>query len=733
MSLGTQLNRIFVSLFLLTALLCSALIFFFQQQQLQTTADKLAVFLEHIAAENALTLVKDLVGHDVSAITSQLNSIVNVKGIHRTVVYDPNGHTIAAIGEPTDLPPPKYRYPPSSMHRIVGDTLIFMTPLNADNTTEGYLLLEYPLLDLKEKASRHLVFFTLSIFLLLFILLILINTFTHKSIINPLNNLIAVMSKVETGSFGRQIEVTGSHELQDLSKTFNDMSQKISLGYVKIRQSRIFVERIMDTIDSILVAIRADYVITAWNNAAVQRTGVQKNKAVGQKIFSVFKELGSFKEVINNSIHKEQPEFIHRREIAGILYNVYIYPFPDKSLSGALIRLDDITLVEEKEIQLRQAQKMETVGLLAGGVAHDFNNMLGGIMGAAELIKFKKPTQEVEGYLEIIIASCQRAADLTSKLLAFSRKSRLVTKALDVHDAIAAAIALLQRSLNKDIQITTEFQAADSVIEGDLTELQNSLLNLSINAAHAMPNGGQLTFSTRQVSLEEVQRETTLFDLAAGPYIAINVRDTGQGIAAEHLDSIFEPFFTTKTQGKGTGLGLSAVYGTVQQLHGAITVESTPGVATTFHLYFPLAKQQVAVTKASAKALQYGTGCILVVDDEVIVRTTAAEMLKTLGYRVLVAENGRKGLNMYTQQQERIDLVLLDMIMPEMNGTDCFLALRKVNPQVKVILSSGFTPGTALNKLKELGLNSFLHKPYQIQDLSTAIADVLKQDQGTTT
>ena len=726
MTLETKLNRVVIVLFIVAAIMYTALLVYFQQQRIELTAGKIAFFLESIAENNTKSLANELFESRYRAIKLRLESIVNTQGIDHAAVFDTHAESIVDTDKNgNNLTLQKKALPSSAVHRVENSNLIFITPIQAYDETFGFLYLQYPLKDLKKEETRNLLLFALSILLFMLITLILIKTFIRKSIVSPLNNLIIVMGDVKTGSFGRQIEVTGSDEIQKLSQTFNLMSEKISTGYVKIRKTRLFIEQIIDTIDSILISIEVDNRVTAWNAAAVHYTGLEKPEAVGEDLFTVFPHLQDFKKQITDTIHLGKDEFIYRQSIGGIFYNIFIYSLPDKDAPGALIRLDDITHLEEKENQLRQAQKMETVGQLAGGVAHDFNNMLSGVMGAAELLKLKNQNPETTTYLDIILDSGKRAADLVTKLLAFSRKNKLETQAIDVHDAITAAIALLKRSIDKNIKITTTLHATRSVIEGNLTELQHNFLNLGINASHAMPKGGELSFSTRLVDRDEISLTGSVFELAPGTYIEIDVQDTGQGIPEEYMNAIFEPFFTTKEQGKGTGLGLSAVYGTVQQLHGAVVVDSTPGSGTVFHLYFPLSDQQPVVELDSGTPLVKGRARILVVDDEELVRTTATGLLEALGYNVLTAENGRKAVEIYAREHETIDLVLLDMMMPEMNGTNCFLALRELVPQVRVILSSGFTPDAELDKLKGMGLAGFISKPYQLNELSQVLDGAL--------
>lgn len=266
--------------------------------------------------------------------------------------------------------------------------------------------------------------------------------------------------------------------------------------------------------------------------------------------------------------------------------------------------------------------------------------------------------------------------------------------------------------------------ATRDTIVGDSSLLQNSLLNLCINASHAMPEGGLLKISTHEVDIDDFFCQSSSFALEPGKYIELEVRDSGCGIPREKLARIFEPFFTTKEAGAGTGLGLSTVYGTVQQHKGAIDVYSEVGEGTVFKMLLPLSFRGGDLAK-DAIEVPYGTGCILVVDDEDIMRFTAKEILEKYGYTVILAENGKEAVEQFCKNESMIDLVLLDMIMPVMNGRDCFKQLKRIDPQVKVVLSSGFLREEDFQEMMQDGLSGFIRKPYLTSALCCTIHDTL--------
>lgn len=385
----------------------------------------------------------------------------------------------------------------------------------------------------------------------------------------------------------------------------------------------------------------------------------------------------------------------------------------------------DMTETHKIQEQLNHTQKMDAIGQLAGGVAHDFNNMLGGIMGAAELLHLNQDIPEKRArYINMIKSTAERAGELTAKLLAFSRKSEIELRPVDIHKAIDDTLELLHHSIDRRIDIRRELNAEYHVINGDMSQLMNIFLNLGINAGHAMPDGGTLTFSTRITDLDRTWCAINSPDLVPGSYIIVEVMDTGRGIPPENINRIFEPFFTTSEKGKGTGLGLPAVYGNVKQHHGAITVYSEPGRGTVFHMYLPLAVE-TAILPVNNDELIKGHGLVLVVDDEEIMRITAREILQMLGYDVIEAVNGREGVDIYQAEHGRIDAVLLDMVMPVMNGHECFRKLKEINPDVNVIIASGFMLDHNIEDMKTSGLKGFIRKPYKTSELSRTLAGVI--------
>lgn len=382
-----------------------------------------------------------------------------------------------------------------------------------------------------------------------------------------------------------------------------------------------------------------------------------------------------------------------------------------------LIRASYLDVTERKSMEerLRQAEKMDAIGQLAGGVAHDFNNQLSAITGFAEMLLESLQGDE-RRLANNILNAAMRAAELTKNLLAFSRKGRFLSARVDVHAVIAEVIALLQCSIDRRIRILQILEARPSLTIGDPTQIQNALLNLAINARDAMPEGGDLTFATDNLELTDNANE---FELPPGRYLQVRVEDTGSGIPREVQKRMFEPFFTTKPSGKGTGLGLAAVYGMVKGHKGGMQVVSEVGRGTTFRICFPILErpEDVATPAQAATVSEGGHHHVLVVDDDESVRSMLGEMLTKHGHRVTLCADGVEAVASYGASWKEIDIVILDMIMPRMGGRDTYLALRQINPEVKVILVSGYSINGQAQAILDAGVLDFLQKPFQAAEL----------------
>ena len=394
----------------------------------------------------------------------------------------------------------------------------------------------------------------------------------------------------------------------------------------------------------------------------------------------------------------------------------------------AIVR--DVTARKRLEEQLRQREKMDAIGQLAGGVAHDFNNQLSGVMGFAELLTERLEDPVLCGYAANIMKAATHAADLTRKLLAFGRKGKYLSVPTDVHAVIGEVVDLLGRSIDKRIEIRQHLDAIPSTVLADPAQIQNAILNLGLNARDAMPQGGTLVFETCVVPLTEALPAE---ELAPGRYVTVSVTDTGVGIDAETKKRLFEPFFTTKEVGKGTGLGLASAYGAVKNHGGTIRIYSEPGHGSTFSIYLPVYEpvhEAEDVLSRGVAGLPMGHGRILIVDDEEVILHLVSAMLRQQGYEVVTCRSSVEAIALYRAEWGRIDLVILDMVMPVLGGREVFLAMREINPKIKAVLSSGFSVDGEAHGILELGVRAFVQKPFRMADLTRTVAEVLRNDEG---
>jgi PAS domain S-box-containing protein len=385
----------------------------------------------------------------------------------------------------------------------------------------------------------------------------------------------------------------------------------------------------------------------------------------------------------------------------------------------------DITDRKRLEQQLLQSQKLEGVGTLAGGIAHDFNNLLAMVLGSAELLQRQLADHpELKKYVDRIIEASERGTSISRQLLIFSRPDEAELKPISLSHTISELKEMLKHFLPKSISIETEIQADNAIIMGDAGQIHQALLNLALNAGDAMKNTGRLTIKEFDVPPEVMKKRFTMEH--AGGYIAVSVADTGVGMDEKTRQRIFDPFFTTKAPGKGTGLGLGIVHGIVKNHHGVIFVESTPGQGSTFTLYFPvLPHEEKTVVAAGTRAEHRQCARILVVDDELLLRELLSEFLGGLGYTVLLAANGSEALDIFRAQRDSIDMVITDLGMPGMGGEELFRQLHRIDPAVKVVVSSGYLDGTTKENLLRMGIKNVLIKPFKMGEIDGAIRSIL--------
>jgi two-component system, cell cycle sensor histidine kinase and response regulator CckA len=390
--------------------------------------------------------------------------------------------------------------------------------------------------------------------------------------------------------------------------------------------------------------------------------------------------------------------------------------------------VEDVTNRLQLEKQLVQAQKFEAIGQLAGGIAHDFNNMIGAIIGWADLgTEETDPGSRIHRHFEKVRQQADRAAALTKQLLAFARRQILEPRSIDLNQVTVEALSLLENVIGSNIEIGASLAPDLAIVRADPVQIEQVLMNLCINARDAMPDGGSLKVETCNIILDHAF--CTLEPQARpGDYAVLSVTDTGTGMDRATLDRIFEPFFTTKELGKGTGLGLATVYGIVTQHGGFMQVSSELGSGTTFRAYFPASTEAPRTEVAcDADPMRRGSETILIAEDHEALRQVAHETLARLGYHVISAVDGEEAVHKFVANSRRVDLALLDVMLPKLSGTEVFARIREENPELPVILSTGYSPDISqLDRVRQRGL-PILQKPYSPHELARRVRETLDQ------
>jgi two-component system cell cycle sensor histidine kinase/response regulator CckA len=494
---------------------------------------------------------------------------------------------------------------------------------------------------------------------------------------------------------------------------------------------------IVESSDDAIVSKDLDGVILTWNGGAERIYGYTADEVRGRPMSLLLPpdrpdEETLILDQIKRGERVDHSETVRvRKDGRRIDVSLSISPIRDQDgiVRGVSHVARDISERKALERQLLQTQKLESLGVLAGGVAHDFNNLLTGILGNASLVADSlPPSNPNHRILEECVKAAERAAHLTRQLLAYAGKGQFVIEAVNLSSLVKEISTLVNTSIPRKVQVRLELQPDLPAIEADTGQLQQVIMNLVINAAEAIgDNVGLVVVTTGEQEVNESYSATVWAnaELRPGRYVTLEVHDSGSGMDEATLQRIFDPFFTTKFTGRG--LGLAAVSGIMRAHKGAMKVYSVPGKGTTFKLLFPVADVVMTSPRhTTLPSVAKGSGTILVVDDEQIVRDTARNTLERYGYRILIAKDGREAVELFREVQEEIALVLLDLTMPYMNGEEVLRELQSIRPRVRVLLSSGFNEVEAVRRFTGKGLAGFIQKPYTSMALAEKIKHVLQ-------
>ncbi len=510
-----------------------------------------------------------------------------------------------------------------------------------------------------------------------------------------------------------------------------------------LRRSEDLLRMLINATNEAIISIGQDGLITLFNPAAEKMFGLKEEEMIGQPLDLLMPEdyRDQHRQYVKSyfatgKLNKAIGKII---ELPGLRSNGKVFPMEislsagkhgDKKFVIAVAR--DITerkAVEEErktlEAQLQHAQKMESVGTLAGGIAHDFNNLLMAVQGNVSLmlmdIDSTHPTYE---RLKNVEKQIQSGARLTSHLLGYARKGKYEVKPLDLNQLVEETSDTFGRT-RKEVMIHWELSEDLSAIKADPGQIEQVLLNLYVNAADAMPGDGNLILKTMNMTHKDMKDK--VYDPKPGKYVLLTVTDTGTGMDDETIVRIFDPFFTTKEMGRGTGLGLASTYGIIKGHGGYIDVDSKKGQGSTFNIYLPVSKIKFEKAIEAAEQFIRGTGTVLVVDDEDEVLEIAKELLEAMGYRVISAKDGKGAVEVYKKNRDDINIVVLDMVMPNMGGGEAYDRMKEINPDIKVLLSSGFSIDGEATEIMERGCDGFIQKPFKMKDFSEKIMEILNK------
>lgn len=591
----------------------------------------------------------------------------------------------------------------------------------------GYSKLCLTTLPIKKKIDDSIRKIFLTGISLTILTIIFINMFMDRILIRPLSALYRNIRFFKEGIKSKDNFIYSKDEIGELAKEFESMSESIRLKTESLIESEKRIRNLFERTDHALFRLDKECNIIETSKKFDEIFGTVK------KFCDILAD-EEIKRCIDMAIsetlvYKEEKVIDKNGNTLTVLLSLYVERDQNNEIIGFDGYITDITEKKKLEEQLIQSQKMEAIGFLAGGIAHDFNNLLQGIIGYSSLLKMKIP-EEDPNYkaINIIEQSALKASDLTKQLLGFARGGKYMAEPINLNEAINNVLAIIKRTFDKKIEITIDLLKDLWIVEADQSQIEQVILNMCINAKDAMPEGGILSIKTWNYDYKPNISTTLIpFDAKEGRYVAISISDTGIGIPVEIQKRIFEPFFTTKEKGKGTGMGLAMAYGVIKNHKGYITVESEVKKGTTFTIYLPAIEstgtiqKEIKVEDSNRPSKIFGRGMILLIDDEEIVRSVAKDLLENLGYEVLEARDGLEAIDIFKKKNSDIDLVILDLIMPRVSGKETFYQLKEINPNVKVLVSSGYSIDSDAKELINSGAIGFIQKPYKIKELEEVL------------
>lgn len=498
-----------------------------------------------------------------------------------------------------------------------------------------------------------------------------------------------------------------------------------------LRESEEQYRRLMDNITLGVALIDSDHTVVMTNPIHGKLLNKPISELVGKKCFREFEK----REAICphcpgvQAMATGKPAEVETEAVRddGSRFSVKVRAFPtfgkDGRVTGFVEIVEDITEKRKLRAELQHAHKLEAVGTLAGGIAHDFNNLLTGILGNVSLMLLNiDSTNPHYERLKNVEKQVESGARLTSHLLGYARKGRYEIKPIDLNQLVEENSETFGRT-RKQIEIHQDLAGDLSAIEADPGQIEQVLLNLLVNAADAMSTGGAVFLKTMNVTHKDMTGK--IYKPKPGNYVMLTVTDSGTGMDKKTMERIFDPFFTTKEMGRGTGLGLASAYGIIKGHGGYIDVGSQKGQGTTLTIFLPASEKEIERVVKGVEPVAKATGTVLLVDDEEIILAVGRDLLEALGYQVFIAKDGKEAIEIYRKIGDEIDIVVLDMVMPNVGGGEAYDRLREINPDIKVLLSSGYSIDGEATEILERGCNSFIQKPFKMNELAQRITEIL--------
>lgn len=516
--------------------------------------------------------------------------------------------------------------------------------------------------------------------------------------------------------------------------SFYRYSTQRKIAEQNLSNAKNSLNTVLNSLDSILVSIDKEKLVTQWNTAARKYTGISPENALGQNVFELLPMLNNFKAHIEKVYHSQNPIDLYRERV--LLDKPMVYDISmnyTQGLDNVVIKIDDMTSHEQKDEQLRQSQKMGVVSNLIGGLAHNFNNALGAIIGTISMIKYSikdknVSVEDIKENIEVIESSAEKAEVMVQQLLSLSSEEEPEMRPVDLNFVLRHLMRICENTLDKSIELNAELYSLKALVMADPAQIEQILLGLCDNASQAMTNLPPerandemcLTVSLDRICPDDEYRKKQPL-ATENSYWTISICDTGIGMEVETIGKMFDPFFTTKEH--ATGLGLAVIQDIVNQHNGYIEVRSNVGVGTIITIYLPEytgedGKDQDEVVPDYSEQIPLGEGTILVVDDEEVMRKTASNILQKLGYDILTANDGEEAVEIFKEKHNQIVLTLLDLSMPKLSGKEAYAEMKKIDPNLKALIVSGLADEQRINEVLEMGANGFIKKPYSMIDLA---------------